>query len=84
MLMNEHPLETWNKHWIILGSRLRCRLCGASQDHTENSPFHHSLGCQFWGRQDQFPWSELAEIHRQSMQAGSSAHKDESHHSKNL
>lgn len=70
MLVTFLPLETWNRHWVLQDSRLRCRLCGASQDLTDDSAFSHSLGCEFWGRQDQYPWSELAEILRQKVQAG--------------
>ena len=70
MLVTFLPLETWNRHWVLQGSRLRCQLCGASQDLTADSAFSHSLGCEFWGRQDQYPWSELAEILRQKVQAG--------------
>jgi hypothetical protein len=64
------PLETWNRHWVLQGSRLRCRLCGASQDLMDNCAFSHNLGCPFWGRTDQYPWSELAKILRQQVQAG--------------
>ena len=70
MLVTFLPLKTWNIHWVLQGSRLRCQLCGASQDLTDDSAFSHSLGCEFWGRQDQYPWSELAEILRQKVQAG--------------
>ncbi len=26
------PLEAWNKHWKVDGSRVRCRLCHHVQD----------------------------------------------------
>ena len=70
MLAPFHPLETWNSHWVIQGPRLRCRLCGASQDLTDCNAFSHSHDCPLWGRQAQYPCSELAEILRQENQAG--------------
>ena len=64
------PLKAWNKLWILDGSRLLCRRCGASQDLTDMSAFYHQPGCPRWGLQAQYPCSELAEILKKKILAG--------------
>lgn len=39
------PLEAWNKHWQVDGSRVRCRLCHHVQDLTQAGAFTHAPYC---------------------------------------
>ncbi|VVN98211.1 hypothetical protein [Pseudomonas fluorescens] len=64
------PLQAWNKHWELDGSRVRCRLCGRVQDLTDAGTFSHALGCKAWGLQAQYPSRVLASLLQQKIQAG--------------
>ncbi|MNB86953.1 hypothetical protein D3C76_322450 [compost metagenome] len=64
------PLEAWNKHWKVDGSRVRCRLCGSVQDLTDAGAFRHALGCKAWGLQTQYPSRELATVLQEKIRLG--------------
>lgn len=64
------PLEAWNKHWTLDGPRVRCRLCGLSQDLTDARAFQHALGCTARSLHGQYPSRELASLLQQKIQAG--------------
>ncbi|MFW0757741.1 hypothetical protein ACN1C3_23935 [Pseudomonas sp. H11T01] len=64
------PLQAWNKHWTLDGSRVRCRICGVSQDLTAAGAFQHALGCKARTPQAQYPSRELAALLQQKIHAG--------------
>ena len=63
------PLEAWNKHWKLDGSRVRCRLCGRAQGFTDTGAFSHALGCKARSVKAH-PSQELASILHQKIQSG--------------
>lgn len=64
------PLKAWNTHWQLDGQRVRCRLCGVSQDLTDAGAFSHALGCKARSPKAQYPSQELAALLQQKIQAG--------------
>lgn len=64
------PLEAWNKHWKVDGSRVRCRLCHHVQDLTQAGAFTHAPHCKARTPDPQYPSRELATLLQQKIQAG--------------
>lgn len=64
------PLEAWNKHWQLDGSRVRCRLCNHVQDLTQAGAFTHAPHCKVRTVEPQYPSRELGMLLQQKIQAG--------------
>ncbi|MCK1794285.1 hypothetical protein [Pseudomonas violetae] len=64
------PLEAWNKHWKVDGSRVRCRLCHHVQDLTQAGAFTHAPYCKARTVEPQYPSRELATVLQEKIRLG--------------
>lgn len=62
------PLESWNRHWTLIGTQVQCKACNALQE--GGNAFRHGMQCSAHTASAQYPMRKLHQILRDRMDQG--------------
>ncbi len=62
MPLTYSPLQLWNKHWLLDGVQVSCRLCNQSRPVLDLGAFVHAPECTMSRFSGQYPIQDLCSI----------------------